>query len=784
MEVKKITEGMTATQVSEVIDSNFKGIKEETDAKLSELGQKVFNYNHFVGKGATFSDVKLYGFTPNRKYEVRLLSSWENVEVPNPGSSYKFIVSAWLNGVETKLAFRTIAQDVVEESYIITTPNKFDYIQIGGRAISGEKIFFSIYDADQKAKFEDLSKSINSLNKTVDTLASNQSSIGANVGEIETQLLNNYFKGKGLTYVSRKVIGLIPNNRYRIYFAQGSWNLDTIGSTAFKFAVSSFVGTQETRLVGVSGNANIKPYYDFTTPEEFDYISVGGRAANEDIIRFTIINRDEVSKLKIDMKSSEHEILDSIVNGKQSNYESGRRFNAEGGISSTNANGWNVVTEYIPVKPTDSILWRIGDVTNSAASLIVYDSNKEFLNYYTANVTPFREIKISSLQNAAYIRLSFYDTYSGERNITPVYINDVPYYIREEIVGQRQGTDRTHGKIGENYPQQIKDIEVLLNNSNYGFDKRFHFIHVSDNHSTDFGYADELLDLCPALFLVNTGDMLLDTFADLGSSKTVNLATSTQKPCYLVLGNHDYCKAPSKQAVFDAFMQPTHAHNGVDTDKTYYSVDYAEYGVKCIMLDMNDGYADSEYANLGATTLTRGNMSNEQILWFIEQLEYAKANNLHICLFMHVVPCQIDSERVISDFSDYNNCGSPIASNLPFLADIIDAWIEGTNVSFNYKSVDYNHTFNGKGHFVSWFFGHLHWDECGWMQDHPNQFMCGVCRPVAGYTGFGSYDGDKLGVHFNFYTIDTFLNSLSVYRVGQQDTVYATKRKSFRIRYK
>jgi hypothetical protein len=40
MEVKKITEGMTAPQVAEVIDSNFRGIMEETDEKLYELGRK------------------------------------------------------------------------------------------------------------------------------------------------------------------------------------------------------------------------------------------------------------------------------------------------------------------------------------------------------------------------------------------------------------------------------------------------------------------------------------------------------------------------------------------------------------------------------------------------------------------------------------------------------------------------------------------------------------------------------------------------------------------------
>lgn len=51
MEVKKITEGMTAPQVAQVIDDNFKGLneekanKEETDAKLSELGSKLDELN-------------------------------------------------------------------------------------------------------------------------------------------------------------------------------------------------------------------------------------------------------------------------------------------------------------------------------------------------------------------------------------------------------------------------------------------------------------------------------------------------------------------------------------------------------------------------------------------------------------------------------------------------------------------------------------------------------------------------------------------------------------------
>lgn len=77
MEVKKIVEGMTATQVAQVIDDNFKGLNEEkankveTDEKLSELGSKVdiLNadiYNNLVinigGISGNFEDL----FSANR----------------------------------------------------------------------------------------------------------------------------------------------------------------------------------------------------------------------------------------------------------------------------------------------------------------------------------------------------------------------------------------------------------------------------------------------------------------------------------------------------------------------------------------------------------------------------------------------------------------------------------------------------------------------------------------------------------------------------------------------
>ena len=143
-------------------------------------------------------------------------------------------------------------------------------------------------------------------------------------------------------------------------------------------------------------------------------------------------------------------------------------------------------------------------------------------------------------------------------------------------------------------------------------------------------------------------------------------------------------------------------------------------------------------------------------------------------------------DKRICDFCDVlDNNDLGINSALTFLPSIIDGFINGGDVTFDYNSNNYNFTFTAGGHFVSWFCGHTHYDMAGWMQGHTDQFMVNVCRPFSDTSDYlGTYDDDKLGSHFNFVTVDTNVKSLSVYRVGQQKTIFATDRKSFRIIYK
>ena len=508
----------------------------------------------------------------------------------------------------------------------------------------------------------------------------------------------------------------------------------------------------------------------------------------------------------INTLSEQVSLLDSKDNRRLSvryvEYGYGYIYQIDGTVlygSTPHISGWNISDDYILVNPGDIVRWNFGKYTNSSQCLVIYGANKDVITYYTANTGGgTRDITMPS--DAKYIRISFYETFNDKPNTVPVEVNGIPYFIDSLSILNAHDTEAfpktsDNGVIGNYYPEEIIEVnKYLTRGKNSGY-HRFQFLHISDNHNNSFGYAEDYLDYSPAKFLINTGDLVNDKFTD-GAANTISKAIAPNKPVYLVLGNHDYSHAPNNQAVFDLFYGNSETegtvnyHNvqagGVAVDETYYSIDFATEKIKCIMLDMNDGWSTSELPNISPSVTTSGKMSQTQINWFVSELQSAKTNDYHVCIFIHTLPYNVDVDKRICDFCDVlNNDGLGINSDLTFLPSIIDGFINGGNVSFDYNGNSYSFTFTSGGHFVSWFCGHTHYDMAGWMQGHTDQFMINVCRPFADTSDYlGTYDGDKLGVHFNFVTVDTNVKSLSVYRVGQQKTIFATDRKSFSIIYK
>ena len=519
-------------------------------------------------------------------------------------------------------------------------------------------------------------------------------------------------------------------------------------------------------------------------------------------------------------ESSEN-LKKEILDGVTSNYKKGYYVNRNGIVTQTASHPEYGVLEKIPCVAGDTIVAYFGKSSLTGAYLCAYDSNGNFINAWAqaGHGTPWTITipETEAYADCAYINVPFSTVKSdGTRNAMPVKVNDTEYHIIDKVpslnaIDETVGgfdtritaledivspTDTEHGTIGLYYPDQVAEINNYIGLVATG---AFSFIHVSDNHNYNkYGMvrACAFLDYCNAQFLVNTGDLVANAFTD-GGIRTIEAALTPQKPVYLVLGNHDYYKAPSRQDIIDYFFGDAETegsvnyHNaqygGVATDKTYYSVDLVNsvdnrFKLKCIMLDMNDGWDETQQGWSGDLDIFAvGKMSHAQINWFMSELKSARTNGQHVCVFIHFICDEYDKERIITEFTDRrqeDHC------DLSFLPDIVDAFINGGTVEFTYDGNTYSETFTAGGAFVSWFSGHTHFDCAGWLQDHPNQFSITILRPdTNGSTGSGVPDDGKANIHVNFVTVNTWQRSMTVYRIGQQNTIFG-KRKSFRIFYK
>lgn len=449
------------------------------------------------------------------------------------------------------------------------------------------------------------------------------------------------------------------------------------------------------------------------------------------------------------------------------------------------------------VNQNDSIRWVHGNLSvDKSPCLCLFDREDNYLDYWSRkNLNgDSRDIEISNYPNAHHIIASFGKVLmNGDENTTPLVINGIGI---KSIDRTSKGTYDTvkelnkkvseiyiesydeYGVIGINYPSEVKKVIEDIDKNTLG--TKLHFCHTSDNHGGGFGYANEFTDLSPAKFLVNTGDLILERFSD-SFDKPKGLILAMNKPGFIVLGNHDVYQSTSLQARFEKYFAPLNEHNGLTGNtKTYYSVDYSQEKVKCIFLDIWDDMSGNEHY------LTSENkMSSEQINWFAQELINAKSNNLHVACFVHISPDYVNYEKSPIDFYDFQ---VEKAAGASFLCDIVDKFIEGGTVTFTHNEQEYTFSFVAGGHFVGWFCGHMHSDCSGWMLNHPKQFSISVPRPGWKHDWDsqgedGTFRVPKLGITFNYVTIHTKFQRLSILRIGNNKTIWGTPREGFSIRY-
>ena len=142
-----------------------------------------------------------------------------------------------------------------------------------------------------------------------------------------------------------------------------------------------------------------------------------------------------------------------------------------------------------------------------------------------------------------------------------------------------------------------------------------------------------------------------------------------------------------------------------------------------------------------------------------------------------------------SKFFDINTTESRKVT-YTFIPDVIDAFLDGGSVTFNYDGNSYTHTFASSGVFVGYFCGHMHCDCIGKLKTHDRQNAFSVTRPWQSSgtntiaDGTYRHGSSKWGSStFNYVTVDPTTRHVSIMRVLQQDTKYGFKRDFVTVEY-
>ena len=575
-------------------------------------------------------------------------------------------------------------------------------------------------------------------------------------------------------------INLRPGRNYTITIVS-----DTSNTGYFRIGAYDITNTQTPMHTGtISQNINGNPYTLLYTPTDNLlrlYVYIRGIAVTGTLTLTFIEEWDEV------LKPTSDEVL-FINPGKNlldpSKMVSPRFLNVDNGIVyvTTQSAGGKYITDYIPIKNGQTLVCNqsTGSNTNNRAAL--FKEKGDLAAIPGTDVLVNTDVVRTITNNLGYDAYAVFLLSATPENVQVEQGTAVTAYEPySAIAGYLPSSDidmSSYGEIGINYPEEVEKVILPIAN-NHKDATKLHFVHCSDNHGSNFGYADAFTDPSPASFLVNTGDLVADKFSD-SFDTAKGLILGMTKPGFIVLGNHDVYQATSLQARFQKYFQPLNDHNGLTGNtKTYYSVDYATEKVKCIFLDMNDGYDDTTGLNM--SYFVAGKMSSEQINWFASELQAAKTSGYDVAVFIHASPDYVDTERMIDPFYDGQIAK---ATGVAFVCDMVDGFINGGTVSFTDNGVDYSFTFAAGGKFAGWFCGHAHHDCYGWLKDHPKQFSCTVCRPYRNTDiNDGTYRIPDLGVTWNYVTINATTHTLSVLRMGNQDTIFGTKRDAFYVRY-
>ena len=311
------------------------------------------------------------------------------------------------------------------------------------------------------------------------------------------------------------------------------------------------------------------------------------------------------------------------------------------------------------------------------------------------------------------------------------------------------------------------------------------FLHISDTHGSSISVYPmvDILNSTSCDFGIITGDVLADDIM-------MYYIKSSQKPIFIVPGNHDAYDTPNGQSTFrsnilNEINKAAKIQYGND-EANYFYTDVTKSGKTTRIIGL-DQY---EIEKVGLADKYNIVMSQHQINWFINLLKDSYDIDGILILIHNGFGNDTYGQRNVEnrnsfistlayDFDSYLFFGNSYPLMIP---DIVNAYMTGNNITekkypSGYEGVDLKITtdFVGKHHnFIGYFGGHVHWDLCEYLSDYPSQLQLLMC-----FSGWGtgkymkvdyndiikSIDG-KDSYNINYNVIDYKKKRLNIYRLG------------------
>lgn len=635
------------------------------------------------------------------------------------------------------------------------------------------------------------------------------------VTQLSETALNSYFDGLGSTYSCRYIYGLIPNHIYKLSIRNSSpwYDISTVeaATDAILNIYNSYNGVATAILriekQQIAGGVVVNPYYIFKVPSDSDFISVGGRAPVGTRIRFIIEDVTDYGFVIDSPYDADYVLRKVPSNGDITDDATGTRLRIVLRVSK----GMRFCVsslEKISVSLYNNInaaifasRYYIETYTNyaysvEAAGITISDG---FLSISMTNgSTPIDSSRKAEMLDSLYFRVGIGAVY--ESSINESFLNRTISVLNSDMGDALVSVGGVNSYKSGGYQSPV------------GEKKNLSIMAITDVHGTfdaisrAVKFANEKTDFID--YVVCLGDIVLRSPAD-SITDFENSFANCVKPFLFTVGNHDTAdtglaaitESQARTKYFTQIVSKGWISNFKDANSCSWYKDDSTHKIRFISVFE---YGNSQTVSSGApNTYCRRWIPTDTLQWFADIL-YSTPSDYSVVVLLHQIPffpaTYIEGKFTIS--SDMRISLSQFFLNTvdgnPF-GDIVDAFINGTNLSKTYNSIQSyglgktatvakDFTGRGVGKFICFVVGHFHGSYIFKDATYPAQITVAV--PSGSRSSFQQQYGDTNYVpdtrnQDQFYIIgfDTVKKLINIAKIGGQVTNDMVKRDIISIKY-